>query len=101
MICRDTTRIDAGDNHTLGAGARNPGGWRKSETELAEIGAAVSFVRRRTRFFGVRHFAERQRQNLFRSVVQNRELHRRLWRQRSDFLGEIACILNRLAVNGR
>jgi hypothetical protein len=59
VICRNATRIDPGDNHTLGARARDPRGRRKSETELAKIDAIISFARLRTRFFGVRHFTER------------------------------------------
>src|SRR2546421_6271258 len=96
-----TVGIDLRDHDALAAGARDLAGRSEREAELRHFGAAVVVpLRRRARLtLLARQLTERDVDGLLRALADDAELDVGAGRQAGDLLGEIACVLDLLAID--
>src|SRR5581483_4541739 len=103
VVGGDAGGVDSGDDNAVAAGAGNTRRGRQRQAELGDIGADIALLVVGSSiacFLLLRQFAERQRQRLFGALVQQREPDGGLGLHRADALGEIARVLDLLAVDG-
>ena len=74
-------------------------GGSQHQAELRHIGAGRGELRHGGGAF-LRHLAERQRDALLRTLAPDRDIHRSAGRHTADLHGEVAGILDRIAVHG-
>src|SRR5436190_23060982 len=99
---RRTIRIDLCHDDTFGPRACHLAGWSEREAELRHIGAvAVLTIAGRGPGFALlaREFAERNVDRLLTTLANDAELHVGAGRQARNPLGELACVLDLLAID--